>query len=94
MKLFAASNSRYFHCQDQSVKMDFIIKIYTKRAESVKSSCSEITCNLKSVKNFMQLIIHKVQYLSLKLNKYARMIFVWCIISLLNLQPNITPLKA
>ncbi len=29
---------------------DFIIGIYTKRAQSVKISCSEIICNLKSVK--------------------------------------------
>ncbi len=70
MKLFATWNFHYFYCQANqwkfhAVKMDFIIEIYRKKAQSVKISCTKMTGNLKSVwiscsKNFMNYSIHFV----------------------------------
>ncbi len=51
-----------------AVKRDFIIDIYRKRARSVKIPCSEITCNLKSVK------FHVVNFVCSTLFKPRRII--------------------
>ncbi len=64
LELFAACNFCYFPGQIHwkfichAVKMDFIIEIYWKRAQTVKLSCTEMICKLKTViiscsENFM-----------------------------------------
>ncbi len=47
MKVFTIFNVRDNQRKFHAVKRDFIIEIYRKRAQSVKISCSEISCTLK-----------------------------------------------